>query len=353
MVPEPASREILSQYTSASYAERTMAVPRLFTVSLALFSASSVLITSLCSALISTPMNCAAWLRADSSADPLPSSSEEAPSFAPEKKSASEVLGALVSQAGGLGEELVFTAAGVEGPQAASAIAPTSRILPRTSALPSGLLGQPLRVGLQSLGVVHLAQHVPVVGQGVRLVDHVVGLVVIACIFVSQTQIPVGLGHLWGLELDVLLGALHCLVEGVLRLLPLAALGPADAAFQLRDVAVLLEVGVHEFLVRHDRLHEAVHHRRARRALKRVAVDGLRPPRDASVGVVALLLVGLGDDQPPGGNVDDFEVGADVELALQDVQRLLHLLVVRVALVARGLAEVLRHVAEDHRAGGH
>ena len=62
-----------------------MAVARLLTVSFALFSASSVLITSECSALISTPMYCAAWLRAASTADALPSSSDDAPSFAPVK----------------------------------------------------------------------------------------------------------------------------------------------------------------------------------------------------------------------------------------------------------------------------
>ena len=62
-----------------------MALARLLTVSLALFSASSVDITSECSALISTPMYCAAWLRAASSAESLPSSSDEEPSFAPEK----------------------------------------------------------------------------------------------------------------------------------------------------------------------------------------------------------------------------------------------------------------------------
>src|SRR2546428_10430669 len=96
-----------------------MALARLFTVSLALFSASSVLITSRCSALISTPMYCAAWLRADSTALALPSSSEAAPSFAPEHYRASGDDGAWASQAGGLGEELVFTAR-VSPPQASA-----------------------------------------------------------------------------------------------------------------------------------------------------------------------------------------------------------------------------------------
>src|SRR2546428_11172167 len=103
-----------------------MALARLFTVSLALFSASAVLITPWCPALISPPMSCAAWLRADSTALALPSSSEGAPSFAPEKYRASGDDGAFASQAGGLGEELVLTA-GFSPPQASpSAVAARS-----------------------------------------------------------------------------------------------------------------------------------------------------------------------------------------------------------------------------------
>src|SRR2546430_14701820 len=119
---------------SASSAERSIALARLFTVSLAMFSASSVLITSWCSALISTPMYCAAWLRADSIALALPSSSEEAPSFAPEKYNVSEELGALASQAGGLAEELVFSAA-FSPPQAQRAIAASAATLLATESL--------------------------------------------------------------------------------------------------------------------------------------------------------------------------------------------------------------------------
>src|SRR2546425_1141329 len=64
-------------------------------------------------------MYCAAWLRADWTALAVPSSSEAAPSFAPEKYRASGEEGALASQAGGLGEELVFTA-GFSPPQASA-----------------------------------------------------------------------------------------------------------------------------------------------------------------------------------------------------------------------------------------
>src|SRR5919204_3124168 len=127
-----------------------MALARLLTVSFALFSASSVLITSWCSALISTPMYCAAWLRADSTALALPSSSDAAPSFAPEKYSASPEVGAFASQAGGLGEELVFTA-GFSPPQATRTA--RAKTLLRTCGLRSGgLLRQLLRVGLEAGG---------------------------------------------------------------------------------------------------------------------------------------------------------------------------------------------------------
>src|SRR5206468_6694979 len=95
-----------------------MAVARLFTESLALLSASSVLITSVCSALISTPMYCAAWPRAASIADSFPSSSDEAPSFAPEKYKVCESDVVRVSQAGGLGADDVLIAAGLLSPHA-------------------------------------------------------------------------------------------------------------------------------------------------------------------------------------------------------------------------------------------
>src|SRR5438552_15537105 len=137
-----------------------MALARLLVTSLALFSASSVLITSECSALISTPMYCAAWARAASSAEALPSSSVEAPSLAPEKKSVSEEVGDLASQAGGLGDEVVLTAAGRSGPQAASKSASATRLF-RTGRLGSaGLLGQPPGVVLEPLDAVQLVEHV-------------------------------------------------------------------------------------------------------------------------------------------------------------------------------------------------
>src|SRR5213082_1655913 len=118
-----------------------MALARLLTVSFALFSASSVLMTSWCSALISTPMYCAAWLRADSIALALPSSSEGAPSFAPEKYSDSPEVGTFATQTGGFGEEAVFTA-GFSPPHAAARTASATTLL-RTG----GLRSEERRVG--------------------------------------------------------------------------------------------------------------------------------------------------------------------------------------------------------------
>src|SRR6266404_1011245 len=215
---------------SASSAERSIALARLFTVSLAMFSASSVLITSWCSALISTPMYCAAWLRADSIALVLPSSREEAPSFAPEKYSVSEELGALASQAGGLGDELVFTAA-FSPPQAQSANAASAQSLLRTDGLRRrGLLGQLPGVGLQPVDVVDLGEHVAVVRQRVGLVHHRLPFVVVARVLVGKAEVPIALRHLRRLQLHVLLRRLGGVVEGGLGLLPVAALRPADSA---------------------------------------------------------------------------------------------------------------------------
>src|SRR5438128_4666847 len=293
-----------------------MALARLLTVSFALFSASSVLMTSWCSALISTPMYCAAWLRADSIALALPSSSEAAPSFAPEKYSDSPEAGTFASQTGGFGEELVFTA-GFSPPHAAARTA-SARTLLRTGGLRRrGLLGELLRVGLEPVDVVDLAEHVLLVGERVRLVHHRLGLVVFAGVLIGEAQVPIALRDLTRLQLDVLLRDLRRVVERALRLLPVAALRPADASLQLRDVGVLLEVGVHELLVRNDGLHEPLHHGAPRRVLERHAVDGLGPAIECAVGVVAPLLVRLGDDQAARGDVDDLERGADVRLALE------------------------------------
>src|SRR4051812_7478028 len=249
-----------------------MALARLFTVSFALFSASSVLITSWCSALISTPMYSAAWLRADSIALALPSSSEGAPSFAPEKYSVSPEAGTFAIHAGGFGEELVFTA-GFSPPHAQSARTARARSSLRTAGLGrGGLLRQLPRVRLQVMDVVDLGKHVLVVRERVGLVHHRLGLVVVAGVLVREAQVPIALRDLPCLQLHVLLGDLDGIVEGALRLLPVAALRPADAALQLGDVPVLLEVGIHVFLVRNDRLHEALDHRPARRVLQRDAI---------------------------------------------------------------------------------
>src|SRR5476649_733722 len=218
-----------------------MAVARLLIVSLALFSASSVLITSECSALISTPIYCAAWLRAASSAESLPSSSELTPSLAPEKKSVSPDEGALASHPGGLGCEAVLTAA-FSPAQAKAKAASRTRPLFATSGLPGNLVGEALCIGLQPFHVVELGEHRDVVRELVGLVDHVVGLVVLGRVFVAEAEVPIALGHLRGLELHVLLRILHGGVEGLLHLLPVAALGVADAAFELRDVGILGEV---------------------------------------------------------------------------------------------------------------
>src|SRR5512132_1808699 len=141
-----------------------------------MFSASSVLITSRCSALISTPMNCAAWLRADSTAEALPSSSEAAPSFAPVKKSASDETGAFAIHEGGLGDELVLTAA-FSPPQAAQdRRSAESAPLLRTDRLGRRrLLGELPRVRLQPMDVVDLAEHVLLVGERPGLVHHRLG----------------------------------------------------------------------------------------------------------------------------------------------------------------------------------
>src|SRR5438045_9684062 len=105
-----------------------MALARLLTVSFAWFSASSVLMTSRCSALISTPMYCAAWLRADSTALALPSSREAAPSFAPEEYSISPEVGTFASHPGGFGGELAFHA-GFSTPQERAGLARADSVL--------------------------------------------------------------------------------------------------------------------------------------------------------------------------------------------------------------------------------
>src|SRR5207253_5699631 len=329
-----------------------MALARLFTVSLALFSASSVLITSWCSALISTPMYCAAWLRADSTALALPSSSEGAPSFAPEKYSTSGEDGALASQAGGLGEELVFTA-GFSLPQASASAVRARNLLRKAGLGHRVLLRQLLRVGLQPVDVVDLREHLALVGERVGLVHHRLGLVVVARVLVGKAQVPVALRDLAGLQLHVLLRRLDSVVERALRVLPVAALRPADAALELRNVGVLLEVGVLVLLVRNDRLHEALDHGAARAVLQRDAIDRLRAAIERAIRIVAPLLVGLGDDQPAGRDVHDLERCAHVRFALDRVRGVPDLLVVLVARLVGLLAIVALHVPEDQGARGH
>src|SRR2546425_942072 len=208
-------------------------------------------------------MYCAAWLRADSTALALPSSSEAAPSFAPEKYRASGEEGALASQAGGLGEELVFTA-GFSPPQASASAVRARNLLRKADLGRRVLLRKLLRVCLQPVDVVDLREHLALVGERVGLVHHRLGLVVVARVLVGKAQVPVALPDLAGLQLHVLLRRLDRVVERALRVLPIAALRPADAALQLRNVGVLLEVGVLVLLVRNDRLHEALDHGAAR-----------------------------------------------------------------------------------------
>src|SRR5437016_6954921 len=329
-----------------------MALARLFTVSLALFSASSVLITSWCSALISTPMYCAAWLRADSTALALPSSSEGAPSFAPEKYRASGDDGAFASQAGGLGEELVFTA-GFSPPQASASAVRARSLLRKADLGRRVLLRQLPRVGLQPVDVVALRAHLPLVGERIGLVHHRLGLFVVARVLVGKAQVPVTLRDLAGLQLHVLLRRLDRVVERALRVLPVPALRPADAALELGYVGVLLEVRVLVFLVRNDRLHEPLDHGAARAVFQRDAIDRFWAAIQRAVGIVAPLLVGLGDDQPAGRHVHHLERRADVRFALERVPGVPDLLVILVARLVGLLAVAALHVPEDQGARSH
>src|SRR4051812_46709784 len=329
-----------------------MALARLRTVSFAVFSASSVLMTSWCSALISTPMYCAAWLRADSMALSLPSSSDEAPPFAPEKYSASWELGAFTSHAGGFGEDAVFTAA-FSPPQASSTMVAREAALLRTRGLRrGGLLREPPRIALQAGDVVDLAEHVPVGRERVRLVDHRFRLLVVAGVLVGEAEVPVALRDLRRLQLDVRLRRLGGVVERALRLLPVAALRPADPALELRDVRVLLEVRVLVLLVRDDGSHEPLDDRAPRAVLQLDAVGGLRTAVGRAVGVVAALLVRPRDDQPACRDIDDLEVGADVSLALDRVRGVDDVLLVLVPVFVGDLAVAGLHVPEDQRARG-
>src|SRR5438067_2087414 len=114
-------------------------------------------------------MYCAAWLRADSIALALPSSSEGAPSFAPEKYSDSPEMGTFATQIGGFGEEAVFTA-GFSPPHAAARTASATTLLRTGGLRRRGLLGKPLCVGLEPVDVVDLAEHLFFVGERVSLV---------------------------------------------------------------------------------------------------------------------------------------------------------------------------------------
>src|SRR5437660_1528413 len=138
-------------------------------------------------------------------------------------------------QDGCFGAEAVLTALGFSAPQAARSSAARPRDLPRTRRLrAAALLCELLRVGLEPLDVVELVEHVALVGERVGLVDHVVRLAVVAGVLVGEAEVPVSLGDLCRLELGILLRVLRGAVERVLCLLPVAALGPADAALELR-----------------------------------------------------------------------------------------------------------------------
>src|SRR5713101_3292850 len=284
----------------------------------------------------STPMYSAAWARATCIAASVPSSSEVAPSRAPEKYSVSPSCGTFTSQPGVFGDEAVLTTAGASAAQAASSItAPSAARAPRVAVLlrtthhrGGGLLGDPLRLVLQAPDVVQLAQHVLVVRQLVRLLHGGGRAIVVAGVLVGEAQVPVRLGELLALDLGVLLPVGDRLGEGRLRLLPLAAFRPADAALELRDVGVLLEARGHVFLVRNDGAQEALQH-------------------------PAPLLVRLGDDQPAGGHVDDLEGRARADLAAQLVDDGDGAVLVLDAVLGRNLAVLLIDVAVDEGARGH
>src|SRR5438128_1029961 len=211
------------------------AVVRARTVSCTRSEAMSVDITSRCSADTSTPMNSAACVRATCVAASVPSSRLEALARAPEKYKASVPCGTFTIQAGCLGLDAVRITAG------ASAAQPMARTTKSASARTGGLgrrglLGQALRLVLQPLDVVELAQHVLVVRQAVGLLHGGVRALVVARVLVGEAQVPIAPGQLIALDLRVLLAVRDRLREGGLRLLPFAALGPADAALELRDV---------------------------------------------------------------------------------------------------------------------
>src|SRR5207245_6396485 len=95
-----------------------------------------------------------------------------APARAMDKESVSPSCGTLTSQGGVLGDEEVFTTDGASAAQAArTSSAPAARmrggasLLDTTDPWRGGLLGDALRLVLQALDVVQLAQHVLVVRQ--------------------------------------------------------------------------------------------------------------------------------------------------------------------------------------------
>src|SRR6266849_3027804 len=342
-------------------APRTSAVARPFTVSCTRSDPRSVDITSLCSEETSTPMYSAAWARATCIAASLPSSREPAPSRAPEKYRVSPSCGTFTIQAGGLGEEAVFTTAGASAAQAHRIARAVGAEPPRKGRAlidtnrpgRRGLLGDALRLVLQAPDVVQLAQQVLVVGQLVRLLHGGGGVVVVAGVLVGEAQVPVRLGVLVALDLRVLLPVGVRLAEARMPLLPVAALRPADASLELRDVRVLLEVRRHVFLVRDDGAHEPVDHAPAGRARQSLDVDRIGALVDPGVGVVAPLLVGLGDDQPAGGHVDDLEGRAGPHLAAQLEDDRHRIVLVPDPVLGGDLAVLLVHVAVDESARAH
>src|SRR5216684_3772879 len=175
---------------------RMSAVARPLTVSCTRSDPRSVDITSLCSEVTSTPMYSAAWARATCIAASVPSSSEVAPSRAPEKYSVSPSCGTFTSQPGVFGDEAVLTTAGASAAQAASSIiAPSAARAPRVAVLlrtthhrGGGLLGDPLRLVLQAPDVVQLAQHVLVVRQLVRLLHGGGSAIVVAGAFFQSPR---------------------------------------------------------------------------------------------------------------------------------------------------------------------
>src|SRR6202140_625231 len=156
-----------------------------------------------------------------------------------------------------------------------SASAVVSGVLARTLRLGRrSLLRDPLRVRLQTPDAVELAEIVLLLAEVVGLLHHARGLVVVARVFVGEAQVPVSVRELLRADLGVSLRRGESRVERLLGLAPVAALGIADAPFELGDVGILDEARVDVLLMRNDGLDETLEHGAPRVVRERVAVDG-------------------------------------------------------------------------------